>query len=204
MNVLYLTELFGTLFFAVSGALAATEKDEEHDWFGAAFIGFITAIGGGSLRDILLNSYPLVWVSNVTFIYVILAGIVLAGIFYNLLLKLRRTFLFFDTLGISLFTILGTEKALRLGTSVEVAAMMGMFSAVMGGVIRDTLINEVPVIFKKEIYASACLLGASFYLILLKAGITRDFCFIAAILLIFIVRLLAVRYRLSLPKFKRS
>ncbi|WP_207425148.1 trimeric intracellular cation channel family protein [Pedobacter sp. SYSU D00535] len=204
MSIIYLTELMGTLFFAMSGALAAAEHNEEHDWFGAGFIGFITAIGGGSLRDILLGSYPLVWIGDLMFLYVILIGIVLAGVFYNLLLKLRKTFLLFDTLGISLFTVLGTEKALRFGISAEVAAMMGMFTAVMGGVIRDTLINEIPVIFRKEIYASACLLGAAVYLLLSKLQVERDICFLIAVLVIVLVRILVVKYHISLPKFKRK
>lgn len=202
MNVLYLSELFGTLFFAMSGALAAAEHNEDHDWFGVGFIGFLTAIGGGSLRDILLGSYPLVWIGDVRFIYVTLIGIILARVFYNILLRLRKTFLFFDTLGISLFTILGTEKALRFGISAEVAAMMGMFTAVMGGVLRDTLINEIPVIFKKEIYASACLFGATVYLLLNRVNIERDTCFLASIFVIVIVRLVVVKYQLILPKFK--
>ncbi|WP_207420340.1 trimeric intracellular cation channel family protein [Desertivirga brevis] len=204
MDPIYITELFGTFFFAMSGALAAAEHNEEHDWFGAGFIGFVTAIGGGSLRDILLGSYPLIWVGNVRFLYAILLGILLAGLFYNTLLKLRRTFLLFDTLGISLFTILGTEKALRYGISSEVAAMMGMFTAVMGGVVRDTLLNEVPVIFKKEIYASACLMGASIYLLLINFGVERNSSFFASILVVVIIRILALKFKLSLPKFKRG
>ncbi|WP_207535628.1 trimeric intracellular cation channel family protein [Desertivirga arenae] len=204
MDPIYITELFGTFFFSMSGALAAAEHNEEHDWFGAGFIGFVTAIGGGSLRDILLGSYPLIWIGNVSFLYAILAGIILAGIFYNTLLKLRKTFLLFDTFGISLFTILGTEKALRFGISSEVAAIMGMFTAVMGGVVRDTLLNEIPIIFKKEIYASACLIGASAYLLLIQFGVERNICFFLSILVIVIVRVLALKFHLSLPKFKRG
>ena len=157
MQIQYLLEIFGTFFFSISGALALQHK--EPDWFGAAFIGFITAIGGGSLRDMLLGSYPLVWVSDSRLLYAILLGIVVAHFALPLLLRLRRTMLLFDTLGIALFTIVGTEKALSLGVRPEIAALMGMFTAVMGGVIRDTLTNEVPVIFRKEIYASACLGG---------------------------------------------
>src|ERR1700733_12197250 len=130
----YSLDLFGTFFFAISGAMAM--HDKEHDWFGAVFTGFITAIGGGTLRDVLLGSYPLVWIGDIHFLYAILAGIVFALLFFRYLLKLKRTFFLFDTLGIAFFTILGTEKALRLGVRPEIAAIMGMFSAVMGGVIR--------------------------------------------------------------------
>jgi uncharacterized membrane protein YeiH len=118
-----------------------------------------------------------------------------------LLIKLRRTFLLFDTLGIAFFTILGTEKALQAGVAPEIAAMMGMFTAVMGGVIRDTLTNEVPIIFRKEIYATACLAGAVSYLLLNAIPLPRQASFLIASAIIILIRLLAVKYRLSLPKF---
>ena len=160
----YPLELIGTFFFAISGALAMQDKD--HDWFAAGFTGFITAIGGGTIRDMMLGSYPLVWIGDIHFLYAVLAGVVMAIIFFRLFIRLRRTFLLFDTLGISFFTILGVEKAMSLGVRPEIAAIMGMFTAVMGGVIRDTLANELPVIFRKEIYATACLAGAIVYLVL--------------------------------------
>ncbi len=121
-----------------------------------------------------------------------------------LFLRLRRTFFLFDTLGIAFFTILGTEKALRAGVAPEIAAMMGMFTAVMGGVIRDTLTNEVPVIFRKEIYATACLAGAALYLLLNAIPLPRPASFLIASATIILIRLLAVKYQLSLPKFPRT
>lgn len=148
MPIQYSLELTGTFFFAISGALAMQGKDQ--DWFSAAFTGFITAIGGGSLRDILLGSYPLVWIADINFLYSILAGVIVAIIFYRVITKLPKTFLVFDALGISFFTILGVEKAIGLGVRPEIAAIMGMFTAVMGGVIRDTLTNEVPVILPQR------------------------------------------------------
>ena len=203
MSIQYILELLGTFFFAMSGALAMSEQDREQDWFGAAFTGFVTAIGGGSLRDMLLGSYPLVWIGDVRILYTILAGIVCSGLFYNWLLKLRRTFLLFDTLGIALFTVVGTEKALSLGVSPEIAAIMGMFTAVMGGVIRDMLTNVMPVLFRKEIYASACLMGASLYLAMYGFDVERNTSFLIAIVFIIVLRLLAVKYKLTLPKFRK-
>ncbi|WP_118972561.1 trimeric intracellular cation channel family protein [Taibaiella koreensis] len=203
MNIQYVFELIGTGFFAVSGALAANEKSNP-DWFGVTFIGFITAIGGGSIRDMLLGSYPLVWIGNVAFLYAILTGVVLASLFYTRLKKLRRTLFIFDTFGIALFTILGTEKALLMGVHPMVAAIMGMFSAIMGGVIRDVLTNQTPILFHKEIYATACLAGAFVYLLLDRFGLDRNPNFLLSGLLILIVRILAVKYRLSLPKFKNE
>lgn len=201
MPVQYYFEIIGTLFFAISGALAADENSKQ-DWFGVTFVGFITAIGGGSLRDMLLGSYPLVWIGDVNFIYAILVGIVLMRVFYTQLGKLRKTLFLFDTMGIALFTILGTEKAMELGVHPVVAAIMGMFSAVMGGVIRDTLTNSTPVIFRKEIYATACLAGAILFLILNQFELHRTLNFIISGGLIFAIRILAVYNRWSIPKFK--
>ena len=199
MDIQYIAELIGTFSFATSGALAMADSD--NDWLGASFTAFVTAIGGGTLRDVLLDSYPLAWIEDVTLLYAILAGLICTRIFYKYLVRLKRTLLLFDSLGISLFAIVGTEKALSVGVSPEVAAIMGMFSAVMGGVIRDTLVNETPVIFRKEIYASACLAGAVFYLIMSAIGMDRDLNVIISVSIIVIIRLVAVKYHLSLPRF---
>lgn len=200
MQSQYILEVLGTGFFAISGALAANDKAEP-DWFGASFIGFITAIGGGSLRDILLGSYPLVWIHDINFVYAIIVGVILASVFFKILIKLRKTFFLFDTVGIAMFTIVGTEKAVSLGVHPVIAAIMGMFSAVMGGVIRDVLTNEIPIIFKKEVYATACLAGAIIYLALDYFGCERNLNFFLAALLIIGIRILAVKKKLSLPKF---
>lgn len=196
----YILELAGTFFFAISGALAI--QDRHNDLFGASFTGFVTAIGGGTLRDITLGSYPLVWVGDIHFVYAIMGGVLTAFFFFNILIKLRKTFLLFDTLGISFFTVLGVEKALSLGVRPEIAAIMGMFTAVMGGVIRDTLTNDTPVIFRKEIYATACLAGAILYLVLVNFELSRNINLVISISFIIIVRLLAVKFKLSLPGFR--
>jgi uncharacterized membrane protein YeiH len=198
MDLQYPLELIGTFMFAISGALAV--RDREHDIFGAGFTGFITAIGGGTLRDVLLGSYPLVWIGDVYFLYAILAGVFTAFVFPRIMLKLRKTMFLFDTLGIGFFTVLGVEKSLSLGVRPEIAAIMGMFSAVMGGVIRDTLVNEIPILFRKEVYASACLAGAILYLVLNYFGLHRDINLLVSISVIISIRLIAVRYKLSLPR----
>lgn len=202
MTLQYIFELLGTFFFAISGALAI--QDHHDDLFGAGFTGFVTAIGGGTLRDMMLGSYPLVWIGDIYFLYAIFAGVLIAYFFFKSLIRLRRTFVFFDTIGISFFTILGVEKALSLGVRPEIAAIMGMFSAIMGGVIRDTLTNEIPVIFRKEIYATACLAGAILYLILYKIGIDREVNIIISIITIFVIRVLVLKFKLSLPTFRRT
>jgi uncharacterized membrane protein YeiH len=202
MSIQYILEIIGTFAFAISGALAV--KDQKHqDWFGASFTAFISSIGGGTLRDVLLGSYPLVWISDITIVYAIIAGIFTTFIFYKFLLRLRKTLFLFDTFGIALFTIVGTEKALHLGVRPEIAVIMGIFTATMGGVIRDMMTNEIPIIYRKEVYATACLIGACSYLLLDELGAERNVAFITASLVIIIIRILAVRYHWSVPRFFR-
>lgn len=200
MTIQYAFEIIGTIVFAISGASAADEKSAS-DWFGVTFVGFITAIGGGSLRDMLLGSYPLVWINDVNFIYAIVGGIVLMRILNRSIDKYRREIALFDTMGIALFTVLGTAKTLDLGFHPVIAAIMGMFSAVMGGVMRDTLTNSTPVIFRKEIYATACLAGAILFLNLHAFDVNRTFNFVISGLVIIAIRQLAIHYEWKIPKF---
>ncbi|HEY0653760.1 MAG TPA: trimeric intracellular cation channel family protein [Chryseosolibacter sp.] len=197
MKIQYILELAGTYFFAISGVLAT--EDKHRNWFGVAFTGFVTAIGGGSLRDMMLGSFPLVWIGDVNFLYGIILGVITAFAFFNHLAKLRRTMLLFDMVGIAFFTILGVEKALSLGVSPEIAAIMGVFTAVMGGVIRDTLTNQTPVIFNKEIYATACLAGAILYLVLIDF-VDRNSNLLISSSLIIMIRIIAIKFNVELPR----
>lgn len=202
MSIQYGSELAGTFFFAVSGVLATDDKDR--NWFGVAFTGFVTAIGGGSLRDMLLGSYPLVWIGDINFLYATIGGLIIAFIFFSRLSRLRRTMLLFDMVGIALFTIVGVEKALSLGVRPEIAAIMGMFTAVMGGVIRDTLTNKTPIIFDREVYATACLAGAILYLVLYNFHVPRNINIPISSALIILIRILAIKFHLELPRLKGS
>lgn len=201
MSIQYIFEILGTIVFAISGVLAASKGSGEN-WFGAIFVGIVTAIGGGSVRDILLDSYPLVWIEDINFIYAAIFGIFIMNIFYKPILKYKDKFLLFDTMGIALFTVVGTEKALSMDVHPLIAAIMGMFTAVMGGVIRDTLSGTTPVIFKKEVYATACLAGAFIYLLLNWVGLERTWNFIFSALFIIVIRILAINNDWSIPKFK--
>lgn len=200
MLIQYVSELAGTFFFAISGVLATEHKDR--NWFGVAFTGFVTAIGGGSLRDMLLGSYPMVWIGDVNFLYATIAGVVASFLLFNLFARLRRMMLLFDMLGISLFTIVGVEKALSLGVQPEIAAIMGVFTAVMGGVMRDTLTNKTPIIFNKEIYATACLAGAVLYLLLDHYAVPRNVNLLVSSGFIIGIRALAIIFKLELPRLK--
>ncbi|NEU10382.1 trimeric intracellular cation channel family protein [Flavihumibacter sp. R14] len=199
MQLPYYIDLLGTLVFAISGALAASDKNMYRDIFGVAFTGFVTAVGGGSLRDMILDTRP-AWVADGNYILVVTAGVLFAVFFKYYIFKFRRTFFLFDTMGIALYTVVGVQKSLEHGVSPVAAIILGMFSAVMGGVIRDTLINEIPLIFRKEIYATACLSGAALFVTLRFFGVDDNINAFLGVMLIFLIRILSVKYKWTLPK----
>ena len=198
----YYFNLFAVAMFATSGALAASDKNMYKDLFGLSFTGFATAIGGGTLRDIILDAHPIAWVADNNYLIAITAGIILTVIFRRQLVRIPKILLFFDTIGIAIYTIIGMEKALELHVAPLAAVIMGLFTAVMGGVIRDTLINEIPQIFRKEIYATACLAGAMVYLVLHYSSLPPIWSAVISIFIIIVVRLAAIKFKWSLPKFE--
>ncbi|WP_299709122.1 trimeric intracellular cation channel family protein [uncultured Tenacibaculum sp.] len=200
MDVIYVIDILGTFAFAISGALVASKKD--FDLFGVIILAFVTAVGGGMLRDVLINAHPINWIGDLNYIKTIAVAVVFTFLFKRRIEPLRKTFFLFDTIGISVFTLLGLQKGLSYDLPSVVAIIMGMVSAVFGGVIRDVLTREVPLIFKKEIYASACLAGGLVYLLLKKLNADENFSFIFSATIIIIIRTLSVIYKLELPKIK--
>ena len=200
MQIPYFVDLIATFVFAISGALAAFGKKMYEDIFGVAFTGFITAVGGGTLRDIILGVHPLAWVADGNFIIAIIAGVLLTVFFKRFIKRIPRTLFILDTVGVALYTILGVQKSLSLDVNPIAAIILGMVSAVFGGVLRDTLINEIPLIFKKEIYATACLAGAGLFVLMNHYGIDADINFFAGFSLIIIIRIISVKYRIALSK----
>ena len=199
MQLPYYIDLLGTLVFATSGALAASDKNMYRDIFGVTFTGFVTAVGGGTLRDMILGTRP-VWVADGNYLIAMTIGVLIAVFFKYYFLKYWRTFFLFDTPGIALYTVVGVQKSLEYNVSPLAAIIMGMFSAVMGGVIRDTLINEIPLIFRKEIYATACLFGAAVFVSLKVLNVDDNINSFISVISIIIVRTLAVKYKFTLPK----
>lgn len=198
MSYVYVLDVVGTLVFAISGALAA--EDHKLDIFGASVIGFVTAVGGGTIRDLLIGSTPVGWMKDLTYLYCIGAGVLIAWFFKPWVLLARRTLFLFDTIGIGFFTVLGVGKTLSLGLPPLVALLMGVVSAVFGGVLRDTLTNEIPLIFRKEIYATACLSGGIGYLLLLEIGATPQLATLIGAGITILLRLLAVGFGWSISK----
>jgi len=197
MDLILYFDYIGTMVFAISGTLMAAEK--KLDIFGAMFIGFVTAIGGGTVRDMMLGDLPVAWIRSTDYFFIIIAGVVITVLFKKLVLKLRSTLFLFDTIGIGVFTLIGLKKALLLGIDAPLAVMMGLSSAVVGGVIRDTLCNEVPLIFHREIYATACIAGAVVYLILRWLQVPHVINESLTVVTIISIRLLAVHYNITMP-----
>lgn len=195
-SLLFYLDLIGTLVFAISGSMAAANK--KLDLFGAAFIASVTALGGGTIRDLLLGESPVGWMQNVDYLLVISLGVGITFLFQKQVRKLRKTLFLFDTIGIAVFTILGLKKALIFEVEPIIAIIMGMFSATMGGVIRDMLINEIPLIFRKEIYALACIFGGIIFIWLQGLGLNFELNSMITIFTIIIVRILAIRYKIGL------
>lgn len=200
MNTIEVINISGTVVFAISGALTAANK--RFDLMGISIIAFVTALGGGTIRDMLIGAHPVGWMQSEWYLLAVLIGVILAYVFYKRLQHLRMTFFLFDAIGLGVFAIGGLEKALSYNIDPVYALMCAMITGTMGGLLRDVLCNDVPLIFRKEIYATAALAGAGLYLLLDYVNVNQQFNFIVSILVVIIVRVLAVRYKLSLPKIK--
>nr|WP_297918540.1 trimeric intracellular cation channel family protein [uncultured Allomuricauda sp.] len=197
MTLYQLVDVFGTVAFAVSGVLVAMEK--RLDLFGVLIIAFVTAIGGGTLRDLLIGNTPVIWMRDLTYVIIIPVTMTFTIIFSKQLKYLRTSLFLFDTIGIGLYTLLGIEKGLEANLSPIMCIALGTITASFGGVLRDILCNEIPVIFRKEIYATACILGGALYFILKSSGVVEEYAYVSAILLVILLRILAVRFGISLP-----
>lgn len=192
-------DFIGTFAFAISGIRLASAK--QFDLFGAYVVGVVTAIGGGTLRDLMLGVTP-IWMT--TPMYLICSGIALVWVivFGKRLIHQQNTFFIFDTIGLALFTVVGVEKALALSLPLWVAVIMGTITGAAGGVFRDVFINEIPLIFRKEIYALACIIGGLIYGLCDWVGMDVMLTQIVSGLSVFLVRILAVKYHLCLPILK--
>ncbi|NDV66721.1 trimeric intracellular cation channel family protein [Bacteroides sp. 224] len=192
-------EFIGTFAFAISGIRLASAK--QFDWFGAYVVGLVTAIGGGTIRDLLLDVTPF-WMTNP--IYLVCSGLALFWVIFfgKYLIHLNNTFFVFDSIGLALFTVVGVGKTVGLGFPFWVAIIMGGITGAAGGVLRDVFINEIPLIFRKEIYAMACVIGGIAYWLCDLAGFTLIITQLISGGVVFIVRFLAVKYQICLPILK--
>jgi uncharacterized membrane protein YeiH len=198
MDLLYWMDLIGVFVFAISGALVAMRY--KFDPFGILVLAFVTALGGGSLRDVIIDSHPLAWVNDINYIFCVSLAVVVSIVFRRTIDKVGKTMFIFDTIGIAVFTLLGLEKAISMGISEPIAITLGVTSAVFGGVIRDVLANREPLLFRSEVYATTCLIGATIYALMYNLDVSRDINFITSALVIVASRTIVVKRNIQLPK----
>jgi uncharacterized membrane protein YeiH len=200
MSFIYVLDLCAVAVCAITATLEA--RSRELDWFGVVVIAVIAGIGGGTLRDILLGRLPVYWIHDPIYVVV---GAIAATLAFFLGRKLRlpkNFFLIPDAIGLALFTVIGTSIAIKLGTPWLIAALMGVITGVFGGVIRDILCNEIPLIFRTDIYATASLVGALLLIVLDGSHINHNLSIMLAMTCIIIVRLVAIRWHIHLPRLR--
>jgi uncharacterized membrane protein YeiH len=195
-------DLLGIAVFAISGTLAAWRK--QMDGFGVIVLATVTAIGGGTLRDLILDS-PVIWLSNNSYFLAIFvaAGLTILAVRNRLLIP-NNTLQIADAIGLAFFVIMGTQKALDHGTSGFVAIMMGTMSGVCGGMIRDVLCREIPMVFRGELYAITCIFGGLVYVQLLGFGVAQMPAMLAGMAALLTLRLAAIRWHLTIPVFGKK
>ena len=190
-------DVIGVFVFTISGVLSGLNK--KLDAFGVFIIAFVTALGGGTLRDILIGKTPVGWMEDLTYLYIIVLAYFITIFFKRHLEKLRISLFLFDSIGLGVFTIIGIEKGIEFGLHPIICIALGTITASFGGVIRDILCNEIPVIFRKEIYATVCILGGILFFLLQKINLNHDILYVITSLFMISFRLLAVKYKWYLP-----
>jgi uncharacterized membrane protein YeiH len=198
--ILYVLDLVGVAVFAVSGALAAGRK--ELDLLGVVVLAALTAIGGGTLRDLLLNRHPVFWVADTRYLIVIIAAALLTVAYVRVLPVPGEALLVADALGLALFAISGAQIAEAAGYPAIVVVLMGTMTGVAGGVLRDVLTAQIPLILRRDIYATAAIAGIALYLVLQAVGVRRSGAAAIGMLVVAVLRLLAIWRGLQLPVFR--
>ncbi len=199
MTLFYILDILGTIAFAISGASVAMNK--KMDPFGVFIIAFVTAVGGGTLRDTLIGRQPVIWMTDISYIFLIGLSVIIAILFRKKLKHLNKSLFLFDTIGLGIFTITGTEIGISADFHPIISIALATMTASFGGVIRDILCNEVPVLFRKEIYATACIFGSIAFIILHFLNIDKTIVYISTTFIVIAIRLVAVKYKLTLPTF---
>ena len=197
MELLKLIDIAGIAVFSISGVSAAMEK--KLDVFGVFIIAFITALGGGTLRDVLIGQLPVSWMYNLNYGLIVLLSTLAAMFFSNIIGNYQKTLLTFVSLGIGLFTVVGIQKGILLDFHPAVCIALGTITACFGGVIRDILLNNIPLIFQKEVYATACILGGVVYFALIRLQMNEMIIEVVSIIFIVVFRLVAVKFNWQLP-----
>ncbi|MHB8158068.1 MAG: trimeric intracellular cation channel family protein [Desulfocucumaceae bacterium] len=198
MSIIYLLDLFGAFAFALSGALMAIKKDM--DLFGIVVLAFVTAIGGGTVRDILLGNTPLFILNNPVYIYLSIVASLFAFMFYRTLFKINSAILIADALGLGVFVCIGVSKALEADVSYTGAVLLGLITAVMGGIIRDILAKEIPSVLTRDFYAVTCIGGGIVYVALHSLNLPQGNIMLLTAVSVILLRLLAIMFNWNLVK----
>lgn len=196
-EIIYLFNMIGVIACAVAGTIVAKRKSG--DILGAIFIAFVAAIGGGSFRDILLDNHPIFWMTQPSYLIVIISTSLLTQIFFYYLEQIDKSLRLFDALGAAAFTVIGIEVGLAHHASPSVAILMGITTATAGGILRDIICNDMPILLRKEIYITPCLIGAISYFALSYITLTQGVKQLIVIGIIFTIRMLAVYRDWQLP-----
>ncbi|MET0572980.1 MAG: trimeric intracellular cation channel family protein [Pedobacter agri] len=192
-------EVLGTIAFAISGTFNAMQR--KLDPFGVLIIAFVTAIGGGTVRDLLIGDTPVAWMRDMQTCLIVLFTALGTMFFKTHVQKLKITLFLFDSLGLGLFTMVGILKGIAFGLNPGICIALGTITGCFGGIIRDTLLNTIPLVFRREIYATACILGGLLYYLLIEINVESVVAKLAVVAFIFVLRIVAVKFKLSLPKF---
>jgi uncharacterized membrane protein YeiH len=200
MSFIYLLDLCAVAVCAITATLEARRR--ELDWFGVVVIAVIAGIGGGTLRDILLGRLPVYWIHDPIYVVVGATAATLTFFFSRRLRLPLNFFLIPDAVGLALFTVIGTSVALGLNTPWLIAALMGVITGVFGGVIRDILCNEIPLIFRTDIYATASFVGALLLIVLDSYSVNHNIAILLSMTCIIIIRLVAIRWHIHLPRLR--
>jgi len=201
-KILNIIAIVGVVAFAISGALTA--MDRKFDIIGVIIIGFTTAVGGGSLRDIIIPERDVFWIVDPIYTYMAIAGSILAVIFHKKIQHLRTTLSLFDTIGLGLYTIIGVQIGMQYDLPGISCVILGAITGTFGGVIRDILVNEVPLVFQKEIYISISLLGGSIYYFIYWHESHGAWVELLSISIIIILRLIVVKFEISFPTLYKN
>ena len=199
-SFLFIQDLIGTIVFAISGAIAA--RQHKMDLFGMFVLAFVTGVGGGTLRDVMIGSTPVFWMKQPIYVLMIALAVIITAIFRNSLNKAgwQQGLLIFDAIGLGVFTVIGVQKGLDFGLHPLICVALGGVTGCFGGLIRDILRNEVPIILQKEVYVTASLIGGIIFILFREAGFESNWIDVTTVTTVIAIRMLTIRLNLHLPK----
>lgn len=200
LDIIMITDLVGVVACSIAGTTLALHK--RFDIFGCILVSMVNAIGGGTLRDVMLDRHPLFWVSDLTFVITITVTSIICQVFFHLYQRVDWTLKFFDAIGLAAFSVIGLKVALAIGTPAPIAVMMGVLTSIAGGIMRDMICNEIPLVLQKEIYISASIIGSCLYLMLGHFVVADDVKELIMLITIFSIRMLAIKFDWHLPSIQ--